>query len=139
MTNYSPFGLTRYLTCAVAIGLLLPVVGPAQVAGSTLIGVAAAEMREVAVGWSAKRQILGQSVFNNKNERIGEVDDIIVAPDKSVSYAIIGAGGFLGVDRHDVAIPVSQLKLQDGKLVLPGATKEALRAAPEFEYATHRG
>jgi len=107
----------------------------AQVAGSTLIGVAAAEMREVTFGWSAKRQILGKPVFNDKNERIGIIDDIIIAPDKAVSYAIIGAGGFLGVDRHDVAIPVSQIKLQDGKFVLPSASKEALEATPKFEYA----
>src|SRR5271166_2772768 len=107
----------------------------AQVAGSSLIGVAAAEMREVTLGWSAKRQILGKAVFNDKSERIGTVDDIIIAPDKAVSYAIIGAGGFLGVDRHDVAIPVSQIKLQDGKLVLPGASKQALEAQPNFEYA----
>lgn len=118
--------------------MLVPGVAFAQVAGSTLIGVAAAEMREVAVGWSAKHQILGKSVFNDKNQRIGAIDDIIVAPDKAVSYAIIGAGGFLGVARHDVAIPVSQLKLQDGKFVLPGATKEALKEAPEFEYASHK-
>ena len=107
----------------------------AQVAESTLIGVAAAEMREVTFGWSAKRQILGKPVFNDKNERIGKIDDIIVAPDKAVSYAIIGAGGFLGVDRHDVAVPVSQIKLQAGKFVLPGASKEALEATPNFEYA----
>ena len=78
-------------------------------------------------------------MYNDKNERIGKFDDIIVAPDKAVSYAIVGAGGFLGVARHDVAIPVSQLKLQDGKLVLPHATKEALKATPEFEYAAHGG
>ena len=55
-------------------------------AGSTLIGVSVAEMRDVASGWSAKRQILGQPVFNDKNERVGSIDDIIVAPDKAVSY-----------------------------------------------------
>ena len=115
--------------------LLLPLVSPAQVAGSTLLGVASAEMREVTFGWSAKRQVLGKPVYNDKNERIGKIDDIIIAPDKAVSYAIIGAGGFLGVDRHDVAIPVSQIKLQDGKLVLPGASKQALEAQPNFEYA----
>jgi hypothetical protein len=38
------------------------------------------------------------------------------------------------VDRHDVAIPVWQLKQRAGKLILPGATKEALKASPEFEY-----
>ena len=115
--------------------LLLPIVAPAQVAGSTVLGVASAEMSEVALGWRAERQVLGQAVYNDKNERIGKIDDIIISPDKAVSYAIIGAGGFLGVDRHDVAIPVSEIKLQDGKLVLPGASKEALEGTPNFEYA----
>jgi sporulation protein YlmC with PRC-barrel domain len=125
----------RHLAASAAIGLLLlPGAAPAQVAGSTVIGVAAAEMREVAIGWSAKRQVLGKAVFNDSNERIGTIDDIIIAPDRAVSYAIVGVGGFLGVARHDVAIPVSQLKLQGTKLILPGATKEALKATPAFEY-----
>jgi hypothetical protein len=115
--------------------LLLPVPATAQVAGSTVLGVAAADMGEVTLGWSAIRQILGKAVFNDKSQRIGTIDDLIIAPDKAVSYAIIGAGGFLGVDRHDVAVPVWQLKRQAGKLILPGATKEALKASPEFEYA----
>jgi sporulation protein YlmC with PRC-barrel domain len=89
----------------------------------------------VASGWSAKRQILGQSVFNDKDERVGSIDDIIIAPDKAVSYAIINAGGFIGLTKYDVAIPVSQLKLIDNKLVLAGATKEALKASLPFEYA----
>jgi hypothetical protein len=50
-------------------------------------------------------------------------------------YAIIGAEGFLGVDRHDVVIPVWQLKQQAAKLVVPGATKKALKGAPKFECA----
>lgn len=106
-----------------------------QVVGSTQLGVAVAELRDVAVGWSARRQILGQSIYNDKGEAIGKADDIIIAPDKAVSYAIIGAGGFLGVGKHDVAIPVSQLKENAGKIVLAGATKEAVKAMPAFEYA----
>ena len=39
------------------------------------------------------------------------------------------------IARHDVAIPANQLKQQDGKIVLPGATKEAIKALPKFEYA----
>lgn len=117
-----------------SIALTAPTISQAQVAGSTLIGVSVTEMRDVSKGWSAKRQILGQPVFNDKDERVGSIDDIIVAPDKAVSYAIINAGGFLGLAKHDVAIPVSQLKLADNKLVLAGATKEALRNSPPFEY-----
>lgn len=106
-----------------------------QVVGSTQLGVAVAELRDVTTGWSAKRQVLGKTVFNDGGDGIGKVDDIIVAPDKAVSYAIIGAGGFLGVGRHDVAIPVSQIKQSDGKFILAGATKDALKAMPPFEYA----
>ena len=118
-----------------SIALTVPTIAHAQVAGSTLIGASVAEMRDVSIGWSAKRQILGQPVFNDKDERVGSIDDIIIAPDKAVSYAIINAGGFTGLTKHDVAIPVSQLKLVDNKLVLAGATKEALKASPPFEYA----
>lgn len=117
------------------IVLLTSPITQAQVAGSTVVGVATAELRDVTMGWSAKRQVLGKAVFNDKNERIGTVDDIVIAPDKAVSYAIIGAGGFLGVAKHDVAIPVAQIKLVDGKFVLAGATKEALKGMPPFEYA----
>ena len=107
----------------------------AQVAGSSRIGVAVEEMRAVAVGWSAKKQILRQSVYNENQQKVGIIDDLIIAPDTAVSFIIIGAGGFVGVGRHDVAIPVSQLKQQDGKFVLAGATKEAIKALPKFEYA----
>jgi len=107
-----------------------------QVVGSTQLGVAVAELRDVTTGWSAKRQVLGKTIYNDSGDGIGKVDDIIVAPDKAVSYAIIGAGGFLGVGRHDVAIPVSQIKQQsDGKFILAGATKDAVKAMPPFEYA----
>src|SRR6478735_9815817 len=106
-----------------------------QVVGSTQLGVAYAELRDVTTGWSTKRQVLGKKVFNDKGETIGKIDDIIVAPDKAVSYAIIGAGGFLGVGRHDVAIAVSQLKEDGEKFILPGGSRDAIKAMPEFEYA----
>jgi sporulation protein YlmC with PRC-barrel domain len=97
--------------------------------------VAVEELKAVALGWSAKKQVLDQSVYNEQKQRVGKIDDLIIAPDTAVSFVIVGAGGFVGLGRHDVAIPVSQLKQQDGKFVLPGATKEAIKALPNFEYA----
>jgi hypothetical protein len=124
------------LMCA-SIALMTSIIVQAQVAGSTVPGVTPLELRDVVVlGWSAKRQVLGQPVFNDKSERIGTVDDIVFAPDMARSYAIIGVGGFLGVGKRDVVIRLSQLKRQvDGKFVLAGATKDALKALPAFEYA----
>ena len=111
------------------------VVSRAQVAGSTLLGVTYGELRDITLGWSAKRQILGRPVYNGQDERVGTIDDIIVTTDKSVSYAIVNAGGFVTMAKHNVAVPVSQFKLNGDKLLLPDATREALKAAPEFEYA----
>jgi len=107
----------------------------AQVAGSTTLGVPATEITTLAHGWSAKKQILGKPVYNDNNERVGDVDDIIITPDKSLSYAIIGVGGFLGLGEHLVAIPFNQFKRGDDKYVLPGATKDTLKALPTFTYA----
>jgi sporulation protein YlmC with PRC-barrel domain len=107
----------------------------AQVAGSTTIGVPATEITTLTKGWSAKKQILGKLVYNEQDEKVGQVDDIIVAPDKAISYAILGVGGFLGLGERSVAIPFTQLKAGDGKYVLRGATKDALKALPAFEYA----
>jgi sporulation protein YlmC with PRC-barrel domain len=128
----------KTMTALSAASVLLAAAGMSagqQIVGSTQLGVAVAELRDVTTGWSARRHVLGRTVYNDSGDAVGKVDDLIVAPDKAVSYAIIGAGGFLGVGRHDVAVPVSQLKESDGKLVLAGATKEALKAIPPFEYA----
>nr|WP_269450714.1 PRC-barrel domain-containing protein [Stenotrophomonas sp. MMGLT7] len=48
-------------------------------------------MKAVAAGWSVKKQVVGKTVYNEKMEKIGTVEDIIVTPERSVSYAIVGA------------------------------------------------
>jgi sporulation protein YlmC with PRC-barrel domain len=109
----------------------------APVAGRAPLGVV--EMEAVVLGWSAKRDLSGKTVVNDKNEKIGKVDDLIISPSKdgstpAASFAIIGVGGFLGIGKRDVAIPMEQLKVQNKQLTLPGATKDALKAMPPFVY-----
>jgi len=95
-------------------------------------------LREVAAGWSAKRQVLGHPVYNDqgKPERVGKIEDIIISPDRAVPRVIINAGGLIGAFKHAVAVPVAQLKEVGDKLVLLGATRKALKASSAFEY-TH--
>ena len=89
---------------------------------------------DMAKGWSAKKMILGQAVYNEKNEKIGKVEDIIISPEKSVSNAIIGVGGFLGMGEHYVSIPINEIKIQEKKITMSKATKEELKKMPKFEY-----
>ena len=105
------------------------------VAGSTTIGVTVEEQKALALGWSAEKHILDKDVYDSNDEKIGEVEDLIITPQTAVSYLIVDVGGFLGMGGHRVAIPAGQLKQEGDRMVLPGATKEALKALPKFEYA----
>jgi sporulation protein YlmC with PRC-barrel domain len=111
---------------------------PGPVAGRAVLGVTIVEMDAIILGWSAKKDLLGKAVMNDAKEKIGEIEDIIITPDNSASYAIIGVGGFLGLGERRVSIPFQQIRMKDTSLILPGATKEALKALPEFKYAPRK-
>lgn len=108
----------------------------AQVAGTTTTPVAVVDSTQLAMGWSVKNTLLGKTIYNDAGQKVGNVDDLIISLDKKVSYVIVGAGGFVGIGRHDVAIPVAQIQDQAGKLVMPGATKDMIKGMPEFKYVT---
>ncbi|OLN30406.1 hypothetical protein DVDV_0606 [Desulfovibrio sp. DV] len=86
------------------------------------------DLSTVMKGWSVKDDILGKDIYNDNNDNIGTIEDLYVTRDKAISYAILGVGGFLGMGRHDVAIPVYQLRMTDDQIILPGATKDSLMA-----------
>ena len=82
-------------------------------------------------------KLIGASVVNEKDEKIGSVDDLIVTPADRVLFAVISVGGFLGINGRLVAVPYSSLTVDEkgGKVTLPGATKDALTKMPAFHYA----
>lgn len=128
--------LSLSLSLSVAASAAVLGTAGAQVAGSTARGVTLIEVQELALGWSVKKSILGKTVYTGTGDKIGTVVDLIISPDKTVSYLVIGAGGFIGMGRHDVAFPVAQMKEISGKLVLDGVTRDSVKAMPAFEYAT---
>jgi len=105
----------------------------APVAGAVKLGVTVAETELVAAGYRAKK-LIGATVYNDQNEKVGKIDDMIIAPDGKLSVAVVDVGGFLGLGAHRVAIPVEQFTQIEPKIVLPGATKQALKGLPEFKY-----
>ena len=122
--------------CAVALLIAPSSRAGAQVAGGATLGVTIEELKVVVVGWSAKHKLMDAAIYNDKNEKIGKIEDIIVSPARTVSHAIIGVGGFLGVvGKHQVAIPMDQIKFTSNRFILAGASKDALKKMPEFHYA----
>ncbi|MGF6604492.1 sporulation protein YlmC with PRC-barrel domain [Paraburkholderia sp. GAS448] len=89
---------------------------------------------QLATGYRASK-INGSPVYNRNKDQIGTIDDLIVSPTDRVPYVILSVGGFLGIGTHFVAIPFGSLQIVDKQIRLPDATRESLKALPEFKYA----
>jgi hypothetical protein len=97
------------------------------------------DVREVASGYRVSK-LLRSHVANDQDEDIGTLDDLIIGRDEDrILFAILQVGGFLGIGGRLVAVPFDSLELAraDGrlKMVLRGATRDALRESPECAYA----
>ena len=84
----------------------------------------------------SKPKVIGATIYNGANESVGKIDDIIVAQDGKAPFAVISVGGFLGLGDRLVILPYEQFRTDGERLVLPGATKDALKNLPEFKYAS---
>lgn len=109
----------------------------AQVArGTTTSGVSGNDAAQPADGRSVKKTLMGKAIYNDAGQKVGKIEDLIISPDKKLTHVIVGAGGFLGMGRHDVAFAVSEIQDQSGKLVMAGATKDMVKGMPTFTYAS---
>jgi hypothetical protein len=82
-------------------------------------------------------KVIGSAVYNENNESIGEIDDILIPPGGSAPVAVISVGGFLGIGAKLVAVPYDRLNMaanSNGRWTLAGATKESLGSLPTFTY-----
>ena len=108
--------------------------GPALSQGAPqTVALVKVDPQTIATGYRSSK-VVGASVVNEANETVGAIDDLIVTPTERVPYAILSVGGFLGMGTKYVVVPFSSLQMQDKKIVLPGGTKDALKALPEFKY-----
>ncbi|MGF6781989.1 PRC-barrel domain-containing protein [Paraburkholderia sp. GAS334] len=89
---------------------------------------------QLSAGYRASK-LEGATVYNREKDKIGTVDDLVVAPNDSSTYAILSVGGFLGMGKHLVAVPFRDLQIDRRQLILPDATKKSVEALPEFKYA----
>ena len=79
-------------------------------------------------------KLIGCNVTNTKNEKIGEVKDLVIDKDAGfVAYAVLSFGGFLGMGDKLFAIPFSKVtRTTDDTCVVADLTKAQLEGAPSF-------
>ncbi|PAY06929.1 hypothetical protein CK489_28305 [Bradyrhizobium sp. UFLA03-84] len=78
-----------------------------------------------------------QSVYDPKESKIGDIDDVLVDKSGKINGLVIGVGGFLGAGEKDVIVPFAAVKTakKDNKWWLTlNETKDGLKSAPGFKY-----
>ncbi|HMM87791.1 PRC-barrel domain-containing protein [Bradyrhizobium sp.] len=59
--------------------------------------------------WRASK-LMGLNVYNDANEKLGDINELIVDKNGKVAAVVIGVGGFLGMGEHDIAVSMDKLK-----------------------------
>jgi hypothetical protein len=122
------------LAVAALLGATVVATTHSPPARSQAVDLIRVDVQMVAKGYRASK-LRGATVQNDKDEKIGSIDDLIVGKDQ-VLFAVLQVGGFLGIGGHLVAVPYKNLVLDDtgAKITLPGASKDELKKLPEFRY-----
>lgn len=55
-------------------------------------------------------KLIGVDVYNNADEKIGDISELITDSNGKIDTVVIGVGGFLGLGQSDVAVKFDQLK-----------------------------
>lgn len=79
--------------------------------------------------------LLGSDVYGTADEKIGDINDLLIGATGDVEAVIIGIGGFLGVGEKDIAVPLASLNVEEidnGHRISFDATEDELLDAPEF-------
>ena len=70
--------------------------------------------------WRASK-LVGLSVYNDANESIGSINDMLTDKSGNIKAVVIGVGGFLGIGEHLVAVPLDKVKFVNEPIVYTGA------------------
>jgi hypothetical protein len=71
--------------------------------------------------WQGSK-LIGLNVYNEQNEKIGSIKDLMVDKSGNIASAVIGVGGFLGMGERDVAVKFADLKWSDQPVRNPNAS-----------------
>jgi hypothetical protein len=121
------------VSALLAASLLAPPPALAQGTPPQTAALIKVDVAKLTTGYRASK-IIGGAVLNEANETVGKVDELLIGADGRTPYAVLSVGGFLGLGDRLVVVPYETLKMAPNKILLPGATKEALKALPEYKY-----
>lgn len=66
-------------------------------------------------------KLVGLSVYNDSNESLGSINDLLTDKNGDIKAVVLGVGGFLGVGEHLVAVPFDKVKFVNEPIAYTGA------------------
>ena len=134
--------LTKYAVAGLAASALLATVAFAQSPSATTdrattaAPAAASDTSSFKGSWRASK-LVGLNVYNDSNESLGSINDLLTDKSGNIKAVVIGVGGFLGVGEHLVAVPLDKVKFVDEPIAYTGAANAPAhrrRTAPEHDH-----
>lgn len=125
----------KHISAAVAASALLGSVAFAQTPTTTSdrAGMAPSETSSSSSSFQGNwrvSKVVGLSVYNDNNQSIGSINDLLTDKSGNIKAAVIGVGGFLGVGEHLVVIPFDKIKFVNEPVAYVGASGNATGQPP---------
>jgi hypothetical protein len=80
-------------------------------------------------------KVIGASVYDEHDQKIGTVDELLMGTNHDVTQVVLSVGGFLGLDSKLVAVKIDQLQVHPDRIVMAGATKDQLTQMPTYSFS----
>jgi sporulation protein YlmC with PRC-barrel domain len=122
--------LTLAATAALALSLLSTASLPAEAKEELL-------MTTVPASGIPVSEFYKQSIYDNHDNKIGDVNDVLLDKNGEVSAVILGVGGLLGIGEKNVAVPFKAIQITEkggNRYLVMDANKDALKAATGYTY-----
>jgi sporulation protein YlmC with PRC-barrel domain len=114
----------------IALGCILSAALASSVSAATTMSSAPAE------SWTVSNYYK-QAVYDPKENKIGDIDDVLLDKSGKVTAVVVGVGGLLGVGEKDVIVPFTAVKMakkNDKWWLTLDETKDDLKSAHGFSY-----
>ena len=118
--------LTKYAVVGLAASAMLASVAFAQSPSATTdrattaAPAAASDTSSFKGNWRSSKMV-GLNVYNDSNESLGSINDLLTDKNGDIKAVVIGVGGFLGVGEHLVAVAFDKVKFVDEPIAYTGA------------------
>ena len=132
--------LAKHIAAGLVGSALLATVAFAQTPTATtdranMAPAAASDSSSFQGNWRASK-VVGLSVYNDNNESLGSINDLLMDKDGNIKGVVLGVGGFLGVGEHLVAVAFDKIKFVNEPVAYtgvaggPNANAPGTRPAP---------